>query len=118
MSDSYFTEPVGTNDTYALSSAGNQPPSVEFKFHSNSLMVAKPPGVTICCEATNEFTSHVIIRSHERGQGVDPHIAEITVHARDRDLTMETMEIASALYWSWWRAQDMRSPGHAAVSEQ
>jgi len=38
--------------------------------------------------------------------------ADVTVrtgsHVGHEDITTETIAIASALYWSWWRAMDMR----------
>ena len=97
---------IDADATYApLSAAGNRPPAVRFKLLSPTVLVAHPPGASIRCELEEWDCSHVVIRSTLR-----EHIARVTVHPEHGhdDITEETIAIASALYWSWWRAQDMR----------
>ena len=106
-------------ETYAPSSdAGNRPPRVRFETlepHGH-VMTACPPGAFIRCELEEPACSRVTIREALPDEsGCRRHIADVTVHSgsSDDDITTETIAIASALYWSWWRARDMR--GEAAV---
>lgn len=80
---------------------GHYPPRVHFGA-SGDVMTAGPPGARICCELERDDASRVSIRTV-----TGEHIAAVTVHAEGRDITHETVAIASALYWSWWRARDM-----------
>lgn len=107
--------------TYApLSDTGNRPPQVLFFFDDGapgalgfpengvSVMFARPPGVDIRAEVESMTSSRVSIRDSRPGHG-RAHVADVTVWASGPDpLTEETVAIASALYWSWWRALDMR----------
>jgi len=36
------------------------------------------------------------------------NVCNVIVDAAGHDLTEETVAIASAIYWSWWRARDMQ----------
>lgn len=100
-------------ETYApLSDAGNRPPRVRFETlepHGH-VMTACPPGAFIRCELEEANRSRVTIRESEPDElGWRHHIADVSVHRPDgHDITTETIAIASALYWSWWRAMDMR----------
>lgn len=70
-------------------------------------MRAEPPGATIRC-TWGERGSYVTVRSAS-----NDHIAEVMVCCPlGEDETNETIAIASALYWSWWRAQDMCGTTH------
>lgn len=69
-------------------------------------MTASPPGASILClmvDGEDASIVRITTAQHE-------HIADITVRcgASQVDLTEETIAIASAIYWSWWRAKDMR----------
>lgn len=100
-------------ETYApLSDAGNRPPRVRFETlepHGH-VMTACPPGAFIRCELWEANRSRVTIREAEPDElGRRHHIADVSVHRpAGHDITTETIAIASALYWSWWRAMDMR----------
>lgn len=76
------------------------------------VMIAEPAGARIRCDVEGPRKSRVTIKtSIGRGPNYVPpeHIADVTVHATgDDDLTTETIAIASAIYWSWWRARDMK----------
>lgn len=92
-------------NTYApLSAPDNRPPRVFFRVEPDRYqLLADPPGASIVCTSTHDRSSYVVIKGND-GQ----HIAVVTVHTPDGfDLTDETIAIASALYWSWWRAEDM-----------
>lgn len=111
--DSEIASELG-RETYApLSDAGNRPPRVFFEVDREhpTRMTACPPGALITCLMC-EDTSVVRIETTEHR-----HIADVTVRTGDHvghdDLTTEAVAIASALYWSWWRAMDMRgeAPG-------
>ena len=88
------------------------PPRVFFELRHPDVMVAEPPGVLIRCEYAAPRKSRVRVTTTTRdGLGRVPpeHIADVTVHATGSDdLTTETIAIASAIYWSWWRARDMK----------
>ena len=112
-----------SRETYApLSDTWNRPPRVHFEA-SGHVMTACPPGASIRCELECDNASRVTIREAEPDAlGWRHHIVDVTelvetrkaVHATgDDDITTETIAIASALYWSWWRAMDMRgeTPG-------
>ena len=83
--------------------SGTCPPRVFFALDSPHRMIAKPPGALIRCDLHRFDQSLVTIRTTER-----EHIAEVMVIVPpSEDATKETIAIASALYWSWWRARDM-----------
>ncbi len=90
--------------TYApCSAAGNWPPQVHFTA-TDHVMTAEPPGARIRCELEQPDASRVTIRTT-----AGEHIAAVTVHIPPGEMpTEETIAIASALYWSWWRARDLR----------
>lgn len=100
-------------ESYApLSDAGNCPPRVFFEVDPErpTRMTATPPGARIECVLLSDCDSDssiVRIATSEHR-----HIADVTVrtgsHVGHEDITTETIAIASALYWSWWRGCDMR----------
>lgn len=97
-------------EAYApLSDAGNRPPRVSFRVDADhpTRMTARPPGAFILCLMCSDTEASVV-----RIETADHrHIADVTVRTGDHvgryDLTTETIAIASAIYWSWWRARDM-----------
>lgn len=99
-------------ETYApLSDAGNRPPQVHFRVPSQEgdLMLAEPPGATIECMTGDGSASRVTICDVRKHPAEPEIVADVTVHVPEgATLTEETIAIASALYWSWWRACDMR----------
>jgi hypothetical protein len=89
---------------------GDLPPQVLFQRTGLDVMVASPPGVSIRCELHSRTTSAIVIRTNP-GRC---HIAHVIAYASGPDdITTETIAIASALYWSWWRARQM----HRAAGE-
>ena len=106
----YFDRSVADSvcrSTHApLSDTGNRPPQVFFRvIGDGAFMRAEPHAAVMSCEVNaKEPEARVTIRD-KSGQ----HVADVTVHVpADADLTEETIAIASGLYWSWWRALDMR----------
>lgn len=104
---SHFTDPSIADRTYPPP-GGETPPRIYFTVDDDSTrMIASPPGAFIEARCTDEpDVSAVRIRSFDHG-----HIADIRVHAGSdsiASLTDETIAIASAIYWSWWRACEMR----------
>ena len=84
---------------------GSYPPRVRMVVQEPGcgVMMATPPGCVIHCEAETPETSRIKIRT----TGGD-HVCNVVAHASGPDdLTEETVAIASAIYWSWWRARDM-----------
>jgi hypothetical protein len=77
-----------------------EPPLLDFDVRSPHVMLAEPPGARIRCELERDDASRVVIRESDGS-----HIADITVHAHAAVITDETIAIASAIYWSWWRAR-------------
>lgn len=95
--------------TYApVSDTGNRPPRVHWIVEPGSaVMGAFPPGASIRAEAESMNSSRVAIRDTRTGHS-SAHIADVTVWASGPEpLTEETIAVASAIYWSWWRAMDM-----------
>lgn len=93
--------------------AGNRPPKVHWVVETGSaVMGASPPGAHIRAEAETMNSSRVTIRDMRPNHG-HAHIADVTVWASGPEpLTEETIAVASAIYWSWWRAMDMHGePG-------
>jgi hypothetical protein len=91
----------------ALPTSGqNIPPSIDFKVdeRDRETMTAEPPLASITCALLSDHSSRVLIISNE-----GEHIADVRVHVGDSRTTIsdETVAIASALYWSWWRARDL-----------
>ena len=107
--DSDIAEELSRRMYAPASSAGNYPPRVFFKVDDDdrSTMRAHPDGVSIVCSLRRRRrASHVSIVEQPSGK----HIAYVLVYAPSgEDLTTETIAIASALYWSWWRARDMNA---------
>lgn len=94
--------------TYApMSDARHRPPRVHFDVGGFGAMSASPPGVRIVCELVEYGRARVRLsdaRPEHRGE----HIADVIVVAdAGHTITEETIAIASAIYWSWWRARDM-----------
>jgi hypothetical protein len=100
------------NFTFApLSDAGNRPPRVYFDV-AGYVMKATPPGARIRAELEAAGKSYLKIRTRD-----GKHIAEVAVYEpADGNITEETIAIASAIYWSWWRAEDMY--GRAPADEE
>ena len=93
-----------SRETWAPSGGGT-PPRVYFEHPMPDRLTASPPGARIRCDLLQDGASSLVTIRTIDGD----HIAEVTVHAPlGEDTTTETLAIASALYWSWWRAQDMR----------
>lgn len=84
------------------------PPSIHFTADSVR-MFANPPGATIRCLSINKDSALVEIKDNQ-----DKHIAYVMVlkNAEVPDLTSETVAIASALYWSWWRGEELQGRKH------
>lgn len=100
-----------SKSTFApLSDAGNRPPRINFEVLEpcGCVMTACPPGAFIRCEYDGPDKSNVRIRTSPGGDTEKKHIANLIIYASGADdLTTETIAIASAIYWSWWRARDM-----------
>ena len=94
-----------SESTYApAADNGDMPPRVFFEVRPPHVMLAEPDGARIRCELVQDDQSRVTIRAND-----GRHIADVTVHVPDsEESTEETIAIASALYWSWWRARVMR----------
>lgn len=101
---------TGIADRTHPPAGGATPPQIRFVVDDDraNRMTASPPGAFIECFCTEDPEVSVVrIRtaSHK-------HIADIRVHTGTHvgaeSLTDETIAIASAIYWSWWRACDMR----------
>lgn len=97
----------GMEEGYATQPA---PPRVSFVVDPEhpTRMTAQPEGARITClMCTDTDASAVRIETDDH-----KHIADITVRTGDQvgrdDLTTETIAIASAIYWSWWRAKRLR----------
>ena len=102
--DAQIAEDV-CHSTFAPDGAA-RPPQVFFRIIGDGAFIrAEPHAAVISCEANaKERESRITIRDRSGA-----HVADVTVHVPDdEDLTEETIAIASALYWSWWRALDMR----------
>jgi hypothetical protein len=96
------------------SDSGARPPVVDFMVDEDddSVMTASPPGATIRCsliDVGDKQGSLVTIMDRAGG-----HIAHVTVLLgnSDEDLTTETILVSCAIYWSWWRAEDMKGRTH------
>lgn len=89
----------------APTSTGKLPPEVDFKINTKrDRLDASPPGATISC-VYNGGPSTIMVRRTDTGE----HIAHVAiVSTGSYTITDETIAIASALYWSWWRSEDMR----------
>jgi hypothetical protein len=108
--DTELAESLGRNTCAPLSDAGHRPPPVHFEAR-DCVMRATPPGARIHCELESADRSRVTLRRDE-----GEHIAAVIVLTpAGGDVTEETVAIASALYWSWWRAMDMRGEQVTAV---
>lgn len=114
------------NEARVIPGCEARPPHVHFDVAvgRSFVMTAQPPGVVIHCELLDSGppASHVVI--HTRPPivalpGANAHLdsevlADVIVHLGDgNDITKETISIASAIYWSWWRCQWMKgvAPG-------
>ena len=89
----------------APTSTGKLPPEVDFKINEKrDRLDASPPGATIRC-AWEDGKSTIDIHRTDNGE----HVAVVAiVSTGPYTITDETIAIASALYWSWWRSEDMR----------
>lgn len=95
----------------APTGTGKLPPEVDFKIANlRDGLDATPPGARISCGLHLGVSRIRIVRA-DNGE----HIAHVRIEdAGPYTLTDETIAIASALYWSWWRSEDMRGITHAA----
>ncbi len=89
-------------------SSMESPPLVHFELAPSDArwMFAQPPLARIACQLKSDRSSKVTIVTSDYD-----HIALIDVHAPEddsTDITTETIAIASAIFWSWWRAERMR----------
>ena len=85
-----------------------QPPSIQFYTpltnNDSTILLADPPGAQITCTYVNENTASLVILDI-RDTDQYYHIANITVFSPEGvAIADEVTQIASALYWSWWRA--------------
>lgn len=90
------------------------PPLVQFAVNrcNPSWMFAEPPGARIACHLAKTGVSDVAVCTRD-----GEHIALIEVRRPEdsaTDITTETIAIASAIYWSWWRAERMHGRTHQA----
>lgn len=106
--DSDIAEDVSTMTYAPRSDSGRRPPRVRFAvLEDGASMTAAPPGARIDCEIEND--QHAQVRIVDMRTGKWEHIANVQVRAPDGcDITTEAITIASAIYWSWWRARDMQ----------
>lgn len=108
---------VGRVNYAPASSDGNYPPRVFFEVDheaSGLVMTASPPGCSIECLYVDDRSFRVIVYDVREHPAEPSIIAHVTVHVPDgEDHTQEAIAIASALYWSWWRACDMRGEAPA-----
>lgn len=75
---------------------------VILKRTDRSAMVADPPGVYIRCELHSNSRAEIIIRTRPGNE----HVAHVIVVASGHaSITLETINIATTLYWAWWRAR-------------
>mgnify|MGYP006360033963 CR=1 FL=1 len=89
----------------APTSTGKLPPSVDFKINErHDILAAGPPGATIRCRWQDGKSTIYIHRTDDGDHIASVAIADTGPHT----ITDETIAIASALYWSWWRSEDMR----------
>lgn len=90
----------------APTSTGKLPPEVDFKLSTEcDRLKATPPGARIVCRLADDGSSQIRIRRADN----DEHIAHVAiVNPGPYSITDETIAIASALYWSWWRSEDLR----------
>lgn len=107
--DPYIAHATGTESYAPLSDSGSRPPKVHWAVDIDpSFMAASPPGAHIRAEVESVSSSRVTMRDTRPDHG-HAHIADVTVWATGSEpLTEETIAVASAIYWSWWRALDMR----------
>lgn len=91
-----------------LSDTGNRPPKVHFEVSSSGrFMTAFTPCAQIDC-SLGDRGSCVRIGSND-----GTLIAHVQVFLPIcLDYTKETIAIATALYWSWWQAEDMDGRTH------
>lgn len=113
MSMPRFTLPSVTGieeSSPPLSDSGKKPPDIYFTVDANAptRMTANPPGAAIECLMCTDTEASVVRITTAPPFRPHLHIADVTVrtgeHVGHEDLTSETILIASALYWSWWRA--------------
>ena len=105
--DSDIAHDKSTATFAPMSDAGNRPPKVNFVVTAGNAMGASPPGAKIVCELDENGRSHARLNDMRPGHE-DEHIADVIVTpGAGYTITEETVAIASAIYWSWWRARDM-----------
>ena len=116
MTDICYDQEVAesvSRDTYAPADDDSiSPPRLFFSLRSTTVFVASPPGALVTCTLTGDRESRVRVLSTQA-----VHVADVTVHVPDcEDTTTETIAIASALYWSWWRAERMHGRTHGELT--
>ncbi len=84
----------------------NMPPAIRFEVEERDreTMTADPPMASITCALLSDHSSRVLIIGND-----GEHIADVRVHvgASRVSISDETVAIASAIYWSWWRSRDL-----------
>lgn len=83
---------------------GGTPPQVFFDMWDDTTLLAAPEGALLQCDWLEPRKSRVTV-TEEDGAHVAVVVAETPVGSDD---TEEAIAIASALYWSWWRAWKLR----------
>lgn len=78
-------------------------PEIEFTITSRKLS-ATPPGAQIdCAWDFKRDLSRVTLRNAETSEVVCSFLVEPPPDVDGRTITTESMELAAAVYWSWWR---------------
>ncbi len=105
--DSDIAHDKSTATFAPMSDSGNRPPKVHFVVTDGNAMGASPPGAKIVCELDEDGRSHARLNDIRVGHEGE-HIADVIVTpGAGYTITEETIAVASAIYWSWWRARDM-----------
>jgi hypothetical protein len=78
-------------------------PEIVFTITAGTLM-ANPPGARIVCAwEKDRKLSRVTLHNATTGEEVCTFLVEPPPDADGRTITTESMELAAAVYWSWWR---------------
>ncbi len=85
---------------------GGTPPQVFFEMWDETTLLSAPEGALLQCDWLEPRRSRVTVTEAD---GLNTHIASVIVETPEGgDDTEEAIAIASALYWSWWRAWQLR----------
>lgn len=87
------------------------PPPIRFSVprgeKKSMVLVANPPGAEITCTCEGSNTASVVIVD-TRDSNKHYHVANVIVRCPENiTIANEATQIASALYWSWWRALEV-----------